>query len=75
MQVTQERRADILAALTENDVRAMSEGEIASVLLDGLPRFQLELMLHYIAGYAPRGFARAVRRVADPEAVAARVTA
>lgn len=59
-------RADVLAALTENDVKAMTFADFEQAVLDGLSRSELHLLLAYLKGYSPDGVARAVRLLVDP---------
>lgn len=65
--VPAQRRADVIAALTANDVRAMDGHEITSFILDGLSPAQMCSMLRFLSGYTPDGFALAVRGYIDPE--------
>ena len=63
-------RADIIAALTENDVLAMNGSDVTRLVLDGLSREQLCSMLCFLSGAAPRSFARAAFYFVDPGQVA-----
>lgn len=64
-----QHRADIIAALTPNDVSAMGGSVITNVILDALTPAQMYSILRFLAGYTPAGFARAVYRLVDPEQI------